>query len=508
MGWVEGVKMGTEWYNDRIAKERQDRIEAQNKQLFDAKMEEIDRAKREREALAQAAASVTPNVSNPTLDTSANAVPDPEIAKNVPTQYSVNGVQQADMPSMQNTVRDMTARKQAEVLNRLGNPMAALNLINAADESKLNGFKLANAEREQADDKFNRHIDEIIARSPDKWTGLAAIGTETQVGPMKDVKVRVQSDGTNMRFVSTLPDGTERPGSTYTNTDEGFMKARADLMRLDPATKSKILDEQVKTKRDQSNKDRDFTLREMEAKSRAELRSAQAENASMRNQIAMQRMGGGGQGGQPGQVAQVSLKDQREHSDDVLKRLGKPADFATQAEADAWQAKHFDELSTNAAFFKLNASYGTVLTGDETMKAYRLSQDPKNVKTIRDTETGEYFKAVNVNGTLVRTNRASPPGAQSDAPNPPSDQTGAKPPGVNMQNTVSPSLTSKNTKVLSEAAPIKPMLGMLGMGKPDPAYNIQLPDGTTKVVPVSELEKMGFPINRVAGKTFYDPTYR
>lgn len=242
MGWVEGVKMGTEWYNDRIAKERQDRIEAQNKQLFDAKMEEINRAKREREALAQAATSVTPNVSNPTLDTSANAVPDPEIAKNVPTQYSVNGVQQADMPSMQNTVRDMTARKQAEVLNRLGNPMAALNLSNAADESKLNGFKVANAEADHSNKLYNTGIDKEIAEAGDFWLGVAAIGTKAQVGPLKGSVVRPQSDGAgNIRLVSKMPDGTEQIGATYPNTEEGKARARMDLMKFDPYTKTKIL---------------------------------------------------------------------------------------------------------------------------------------------------------------------------------------------------------------------------------------------------------------------------
>lgn len=70
---------------------------------------------------------------------------------------------------------------------------------------------------------------------------------------------------------------------------------------------------------------------------------------------------------------------------------------------------------------------------------------------------------------------------------------------------VVPALNASNTKVLSEAAPIK---SWGGIGAAEPAYNIELPDGTTKIVPVSELKQMGFPVNSLRGKTFYDPNYK
>ena len=68
MGWVEGVKMGTEWYNDRIAQERQAAIDAQNKQLFDAKMEEMNRAKLERQQLADASKPAQTSMQDAAVD--------------------------------------------------------------------------------------------------------------------------------------------------------------------------------------------------------------------------------------------------------------------------------------------------------------------------------------------------------------------------------------------------------------------------------------------------------
>lgn len=366
MGWVEGVKMGTEWYNDRIAQERQAAIDAQNKQLFDAKMEEMNRAKLERQQLADASKPAQTSMQDAAVDlgngqkvyamprgidstdvASTDArqarmlaergtdqvAPLPQVK---PAQYMVNGKAFADPGSMQAAVTEYEspqalAQRQAAVLNAQGNPTGAMQLVNAAMESKLKGFQLSDAETAQANTKFNTHVDEVIARSPDRWTGLAAIGTETQVGPMKDVKVRVQSDGTNMRFVATLPDGTEKPGSVYPNTDEGFAKARYDLMKLDPATKSKVLDEQVKSAREQGNKDADRKIKQREADSRAELRIAQAENQFMLSAIAAARAGGGGAAGG------VPLQE-------IYKRL--EADFTTKDPETGKSTKDVASIST------------------------------------------------------------------------------------------------------------------------------------------------------------------
>lgn len=319
MGWVEGIKMGTDWYNDRMEKERLARKEAQDKILFDAKMEEMDRAKRERQQLGDAAKPATV-VDKPTVvdigngqkvydmansdsvagsdarqarmmterDTGQGA-PAPVVQQ---SQFSMNGTPFADQATMQAAAAayngpQAIAQRQAAVLNQNGNPLGAMQLQNTAAEAKLNQFKLSDAETAQANKLFNTHVDEVISKAPDGWTGLAKIATETQVGPMKGVNVRVQSDGKQMRFVATMPDGTERPGNVYENSAEGFARARNDLMKLDPDTKTKILAEQAKTDYTKSNDDRNYDLKKKEAESKIELRSSQAQNDLLKTQIAL-----------------------------------------------------------------------------------------------------------------------------------------------------------------------------------------------------------------------------
>ena len=297
MGWVEGVKMGTDWYNDRIAKERQDRLDAQNKQLFDSKMEEINQAKLERQQLGDAAKPAQTSGSDAALDLgngqkvyemprgidstnvassdarqfrrdqAATTGVEPALPQVQPAQpFTMNGQAFPDRASMQTAVAEYDnpqarSKRMEDVLNLQGNPMGAMQLANAAKESKLNDFKLSDAETAQVNKKFNTRLDEVSGRYPDKWMGLAAFGTETQVGEMAGATVRVQSDGINMRFTSTMPDGSERSGPSYPNTPEGYAQARSDLMKLDPESKSKVLAEQVKSVKDAKKDDADIKLK-------------------------------------------------------------------------------------------------------------------------------------------------------------------------------------------------------------------------------------------------------
>lgn len=302
MGWVEGIAMGSDWYDQQKARERQAALDAQNKQLFDAKMEEIALTKKERELIKKASAPASVSENAPTLDTGSGAKSyamdngadvaasdarqfrrdsaatgqEPPLPAVQPGQYSVNDKSYGTQGEMQKAASaydapDAKAKRQAQVYETMGNPMASVALLSNQRKSRQEEMQLKQAETEQLNTEANNVIDqEIAAAGGDIWHGLAAVGTKTQLGNLKGatVKAQVSGDGKTMRFMSVNADGSEVPGRSYPNNDYGASMARQDLLKTDAKTKTAWLAERAKTAEEMRKTD-----------SKINLEGAQAEEA-------------------------------------------------------------------------------------------------------------------------------------------------------------------------------------------------------------------------------------
>ena len=113
--------------------------------------------------------------------------------------------------------------------------------------------------------------------------------------------------------------------------------------------------------------------------------------------IASGGAGGGGGGAAPG----VSLKDRRDFLADTASFLEDPKTAGDPLEATAMQRRNEQTLANADAIFSTNAEFGNVLTAPQARAAMQLAQDPKNVRTIRDNNTGQYYETVQVNGKGV-----------------------------------------------------------------------------------------------------------
>lgn len=265
---------------------------------------------------------------------------------------------------------------------------------------------------------------------------------------------------------------------TYLSPSERYNMDKGDRAESRSATKDAHT---------QSNWEKEFGLKQQDRRDTANYRSA----------VLGARTGGSG-GGATGGVS-VGLKDRRDFLSDMDGLLGDAKSASTPEEATGILQRNQGIKSQGDAIFRMNFELsGSPLTAPQVLTAMDLAaKNPQAVKRMTDTETGKVYEWVPVNGERVivgvgsvKPKEAPPLAPEKPAVNPPAQ---------------APALSASNTKVLSSAGTVKTKFGF---GTPEPAYNIQLPDGTTQVVGVSELERMGHPINRQMGKVFFDPNYR
>lgn len=134
--------------------------------------------------------------------------------------------------------------------------------------------------------------------------------------------------------------------------------------------------------------------------------------------------GGSGSGGASGAGA-AGWKERREVLGDFGKLLPSADTAATPQEAKDIQAGNARTLARADAMFSANAAFGTLLSAPQITQAMELARDPKNLRTIRDSQTGQMYETVSVNGRPVvvgevtQQERQQPPGqadAQKDSP--------------------------------------------------------------------------------------------
>lgn len=136
--------------------------------------------------------------------------------------------------------------------------------------------------------------------------------------------------------------------------------------------------------------------------------------------------GGGGSGGAGSSGAGAAgWKERREVLGDFGKLLPSADTAATPQEAKDIQAGNARTLARADAMFSANAAFGTLLSAPQITQAMELARDPKNLRTIRDAQTGQMYETVSVNGRPVvvgevtQQERQQPPGqadAQKDPP--------------------------------------------------------------------------------------------
>lgn len=125
--------------------------------------------------------------------------------------------------------------------------------------------------------------------------------------------------------------------------------------------------------------------------------------------------GGGGSGGASGAGA-AGWKERREVLGDFGKLLPSADTAATPQEAKDIQTGNARALARADAMFSANAAFGTLLSAPQITQAMELARDPKNLRTIRDAQTGQMYETVSVNGRPVvvgevtQQERQQPPG--------------------------------------------------------------------------------------------------
>ena len=247
-GFGGGYLAGTERRKDR---ERQAKIDAQNTELHDARMEEINAGRAQRVALADAAAPRTaqpgtvvdggqgrefyadPNQAQAVQqDRQAEAEmraeqagqTAPSLAQARPG-YGVTagsrGQIRADKPDLdaENT-QDAKLKRQIEVIQTT-DPIKALTLSNAAMENKQRLQK-------EADDAAFRKINGF--QTPQEMADFMTEYPHDGLGGKFKAKAVPSADGKTWSFIGTDKDGNEVkiPGD-YTNDEDGMVKARMAL---------------------------------------------------------------------------------------------------------------------------------------------------------------------------------------------------------------------------------------------------------------------------------------
>lgn len=128
----------------------------------------------------------------------------------------------------------------------------------------------------------------------------------------------------------------------------------------------------------------------------------QADIAERRLGALEARAYGGGSGGAGSSGAGAAgWKERREVLGDFGKLLPSADTAATPQEAKDIQAGNARTLARADAMFSANAAFGTLLSAPQITQAMELARDPKNLRTIRDSQTGQMYETVSVNGRPV-----------------------------------------------------------------------------------------------------------
>ena len=258
-GMGAGAMSQYERNKDRARQDRQDdrldRQEANAKQLHDAQMEEINRAKANRQADIEAASPVVeqeiPTVSlapgemgpSPTapslggMQVGKDAYLDPEQGRKVAAaQNTPDGTQARRMQALRTTGRGAEA-DQLETTLRQGK---------AADMTLRTGERAEKAAKlQEANTVWNTAVMDSVKKHGNVHAGLAAIMSESEIGPVSGVKFSSvpSKDGKTVQYIATDASGKQSVFKTYATGEAGAMEALQDSMRVSPETQLQFMAE-------------------------------------------------------------------------------------------------------------------------------------------------------------------------------------------------------------------------------------------------------------------------
>lgn len=339
----------------------------------------------------------------------------------------------ADKAAAEQNAPQAVMQRQSMTALRAGNPEGAARVMET-------GMKLGEAERKVAHDAYLKKV-----RGSAGWNDLSKVMDEAG-DPNAKGRFRPSEDGKSMVMERANPDGSFEPITEFPNTPAGFAKARAIA---EGVTAEQLLqhEDRVQARADQREDRKEDRLWRREDKE-----SERKFRASMLSQKAA--------AGAPKEVdPEANLKDRRDALSDYDKLLGPvPEDADETVKAARTQA-----LAQADGLFQLNAQAGVQLTAPEIRTASRLAADPKQRRIIKNTDNGQEFEAVVVNGRPVIVGivrgRAAPqatpapqPAAPGQAPAAPAKPQ-APPPSMRETLTSGAGKDAILQKIMSEKAP-------------------------------------------------------
>lgn len=173
---------------------------------------------------------------------------------------------------------EAASRRVADAYGRAGQVEKAIGARASANQLRMSDLQLKSAQDAEKIQTAYRDFASGLAQGG--WDGVPALYDRYNDG----YKVRVEKDDKGGATLVRLDaDGKEAGKKAYGSPLE-FMQD--SLLRFDPKMWIAGQQQREDKKQHQANSDRDFGLREKEASSRAELRTAQAESAMLRAAIA------------------------------------------------------------------------------------------------------------------------------------------------------------------------------------------------------------------------------
>lgn len=376
-GVLQGVEKGLQ---RKARKERQDKLDKRDQDLHDLRMEEAERIKGDRAALADAVRPAT--VTQPqdvAMDDDGNPMPAaPSFEVSIPGQMGqrLDTRQAADAAAAQQNTPEAQAQRVSLAMMERGKPVEAMEF-----QSKAQKF---------ADERWDRVLREAVPRG---HAGLAEVMTRAG-GPFagKQVQAVPSPDGKTVTYAEVTPEGLKPTPFTFTADEEGVVRAGYALSRISPEARYKVMVDEDKRTAAAKVKERELDLKERHltdvqmplAEARGALATSQATAAEARATLAQAKAEAARKGGGDDKVSREKrLRWTSMHAEsgrrlsDANKALSAltsgpgGAVFAVRAKQPGTpEAKQLADLQAEVQGYKEErALYGELLAGSQGKKA-------------------------------------------------------------------------------------------------------------------------------------------
>lgn len=352
--------------------------------------------------------------------------------------------------------RDAKMARGVNALMAAGDPEKAISMENTVMQNQAARLGLDVAQLKFIDETTRRQMSNALASGATWHEGAAKFVTQSQYPTIKDVNGEsvVSPDGKTVTLFAVMPDGSRKTAGTYPSDETGSIKFMEQFGSLPIETRIGLMQGRATAATDQANKDRDYALREREAKVRQDallMRGAGAGSASGR---------GDGTGSVSGAVSGANWSDRNKVIENASKLLPDPSSAMTPEQAATIRAENTKTLGQVDAIFQTNAEFGLALTAPQINQSMVLSKDPKNIITKQDQNTGQVVKMVKVNGRDVIIGIGAGPASSRNT-------VAASPPPNAAPTAKKPLVYDQNLKMVVDAMATPPKPVATGVGSID-----------------------------------------